>query len=412
MAGLNTSRLKTQLLNTGLQQKDNPLYQVIFSLIGALESLEGSSSGSGGGGGGGSSNIVNEIQNILGGPAFDGNDGLDGISIKGDTGATGATGALGIPGLDGLDGEDGIAVKGDKGDKGDAGQVMLAMDGQDGQDGISIKGDRGDIGPTGLHLTLPIVDTGDGEYILATPSSYDINDFARKSISNQFLQDQFLNGSRASVLLGVTNTLNTGTAELRVTNDAGEPLRILMLGSSFPDEGRIVTQGAFPLTLGTLLTEAFRIDPTQFIDSPTQPRCVAYAAGTQALTTATFTAIALDTEDLDVSGMHSNVTNNSRITIPTGGDGLYLVIGYLQYAGSAAGAVRQVDIRKNGATFLAQTLLTPNGVNNIANMATWLGVLVATDYVELIGFQDTGGNLNVGSASRFAASSLSVVKLW
>ncbi len=51
------SRLKSQLLTTGLQQKDNPLFQIINTLISALSSIEaqipiiGGSSGGGGGSG-------------------------------------------------------------------------------------------------------------------------------------------------------------------------------------------------------------------------------------------------------------------------------------------------------------------------------------------------------------------------
>lgn len=55
--GLNTARLYTQLLNTGLQQKDPALYQVIYSLIQSLINIQIPTSGGGSGGGGGSVTI-------------------------------------------------------------------------------------------------------------------------------------------------------------------------------------------------------------------------------------------------------------------------------------------------------------------------------------------------------------------
>jgi hypothetical protein len=62
------SRLKSQLLNTGLQVKDNPLFQVINLLIDATSKISvdtsGGSSGGGGGGGGGSVIVENNITEL------------------------------------------------------------------------------------------------------------------------------------------------------------------------------------------------------------------------------------------------------------------------------------------------------------------------------------------------------------
>lgn len=105
------ARLYSALLNTGLQSKDPPLYQVINQLIGALVAP---STPSGSSNAGGSSTIIeNNITDILGGPIFDGIDGLDGIGIPGIQGVPGNTGQAGNPGvsilpLDGEPGEDGM----------------------------------------------------------------------------------------------------------------------------------------------------------------------------------------------------------------------------------------------------------------------------------------------------------------
>ena len=104
--GLNTARLYTQLLNTRLQQKDNPLYQVIYSLIVALASLEKDVSGSSSGGGGGSGNVINEIQNVIisDNNESNGNSNND-MVIPGPPGKDGKDGLMGVMMIEGSDSE-------------------------------------------------------------------------------------------------------------------------------------------------------------------------------------------------------------------------------------------------------------------------------------------------------------------
>jgi len=75
------TRLYSSLLNTGLQNKDPALYQVIYQLIGQLAKLTVSiDSGSSGSGGGGSLiTVTNHINQILGLDGLDGDEGLDGL---------------------------------------------------------------------------------------------------------------------------------------------------------------------------------------------------------------------------------------------------------------------------------------------------------------------------------------------
>lgn len=100
--GLNTSRLFSQLLNTGLQTKNNALYQVIYSLIGAIVALENVTSGASSGGGGSTNNIVNNITNVIAdlGSSESGNGTFSDIIIPGNVGPVGPQGQMGPPGLD------------------------------------------------------------------------------------------------------------------------------------------------------------------------------------------------------------------------------------------------------------------------------------------------------------------------
>lgn len=120
-----TKRLYQALLNTGLQNKDNPLYQVIYQLIGALTAAQTtintlvSSSSS-------TTNNTSQINNIY--QIFGSDDGGGDADIipgsKGDTGLTGATGATGPEGVMayyGLDGEDGETYPSQQGPQGNPG---------------------------------------------------------------------------------------------------------------------------------------------------------------------------------------------------------------------------------------------------------------------------------------------------
>ena len=166
---IDPARLYSALLNTGLQTKDNPLYQVIYQLIGlVLKSSSSSSSFSGG-----SSTTINITQVSGGPPGADGVDGEDGSSIPGVRGLDGVAGAAGPIGPvffieDGLEGEPGLNIPvpgptggiGIQGNPGVTSIVLITEDGVDGQDSVvpgsqGIQGIQGVQGPPGLDGDAP-----------------------------------------------------------------------------------------------------------------------------------------------------------------------------------------------------------------------------------------------------------------
>lgn len=176
----------------------------------------------------------------------------------------------------------------------------------------------------------------------------------------------------------------------------------------------LYSSGTNALDVATNGVKALGIDATQFIDSPTQPRCVAFHSGTQAVTAGNTSALTLDSEDLDVGTMHDTVTNNNRVTIPTGADGLYLVQGqsYADNGGNTTFTMA-LHIRKNG-TIVATGQMAGTANINVGKATLAAGglfVLAAGDYVELAGTAVTN-NITFGSATAALASRLSVVKLW
>lgn len=121
--------------------------------------------------------------------------------------------------------------------------------------------------------------------------------------------------------------------------------------------------------------------------------------------TGAYTAVALDaansTEDFDTDGMHDPATNPSRITIKT--PGLYLLEGGGEFA-SGGGAVRYTQIHKNGTVIPGSQTGGPLVAGWGTRQTTSVMVRCAAgDYLELVGFQDSGGALTWNSVA-FAAT--------
>ena len=122
--------------------------------------------------------------------------------------------------------------------------------------------------------------------------------------------------------------------------------------------------------------------------------CALYDSNaTQSIANGTNTALTWDTESFDVGGYHSTASNTSRITIPSGKDGKYLFTGATFYAGNATG-VRVLKFFKNGTELFESNFNRGDGTNFTTLNISAIIDLVATDYIELVTLQNSGGNLN------------------
>jgi hypothetical protein len=143
--------------------------------------------------------------------------------------------------------------------------------------------------------------------------------------------------------------------------------------------------------------------------TPTFLGCRVTKSANQALVTATNTAITWDVEDYDTNTMHDNVTNNSRITIPSGQGGYYLVQANLVY--NDPNSSYSIAIYKNGAAVKRNYSGTTNANDQDIEITAVLN-LAAADYIEIFGRQNSGGNKNVMSnANDPQNSAFQVVKL-
>lgn len=150
------------------------------------------------------------------------------------------------------------------------------------------------------------------------------------------------------------------------------------------------------------------------IKKSTAIACRAYRNTTQSINSGAWTAIQLNAEYFDdvpsgTTEMHSNSTNNTRITCRV--DGTYQIVGNVQWDSDATGD-RMSGIRLNGSTFvgLNTTRARVSGSTNV-NVSTTIK-MTAGDYVELMAYQDRGSALNtIHDASHQHATVMSVTRM-
>lgn len=128
-----------------------------------------------------------------------------------------------------------------------------------------------------------------------------------------------------------------------------------------------------------------------------QPYFVGHQNTPQSIPNGVYTAVALDANDVDTYSGHSTVTNNTRYVVQQPGN--YLCVGHANWA-SGTGQ-KAVQFKANGATFY------PNSEASLGSASGGFGgpiavamiSMVAGDYLELFSFQQSGGAVNLGSAS-------------
>jgi hypothetical protein len=125
------------------------------------------------------------------------------------------------------------------------------------------------------------------------------------------------------------------------------------------------------------------------------PRCRVTNSANISINNTTATALTFNTETNDSGGMHSTTSNTSRVTVPSGGDGWYVITGNVEFAANATGQ-RAIAILLNGTSNIAteRAVAASAAANTQLSIATQYP-LAAGDYIELTAYQSSGGALNV-----------------
>jgi hypothetical protein len=138
-------------------------------------------------------------------------------------------------------------------------------------------------------------------------------------------------------------------------------------------------------------------------------RCRVFRSVDQTIGNAAFTAVTWDSESYDVGAMHSTVTDTSRVTIPTGEGGYYLIIARATWLTHATGSRRDTVIYVDGAP--ASNAYGTNADDSGYRSTTCTDILslAAGKYIEMYVRQSSDGDLSIVGAENH--SFLSVIKI-
>lgn len=140
-------------------------------------------------------------------------------------------------------------------------------------------------------------------------------------------------------------------------------------------------------------------------------RCKLHKSVNQSINHNSKTFLTWDVEDFDSNNLHDNVTSNTRITIPSGGNtGLWIFVAQINWAENATG-LRYAYIKKNNSTYVANQVVAASHVNVgavlndgcIHTVTAFDDAPTAGDYYEVEVGQDSGAALNVVSYTNFMA---------
>lgn len=126
--------------------------------------------------------------------------------------------------------------------------------------------------------------------------------------------------------------------------------------------------------------------------------CRVYHNTTQTVNAAATDAMLFNSEEHDSNAFHDTGSNTSRITIPTGYGGLY-VVSFGIY-GSYQDLASFINLRKNGTTTIlgSQTYANQTTAAHMLHRTLQI-VLAAADYLEVMLHNDHTANVNFGHAS-------------
>ena len=123
-----------------------------------------------------------------------------------------------------------------------------------------------------------------------------------------------------------------------------------------------------------------------------------YRNSNQSIADSTSAAISFTTATYDPSSFWSS---GSHLTFPASSDGYYSITAHVDFAFNSGG-YRQISIVKNGTTTIATTSIDASSNNDTILSLTTEYSFVATDYIQLFVYQNSGGALDVVRAADYS----------
>jgi hypothetical protein len=113
-----------------------------------------------------------------------------------------------------------------------------------------------------------------------------------------------------------------------------------------------------------------------------------YKSGFQNISQNTFTAVTWNSELFDTDAFHDTSTNTSRITIPAGKDGKYLITGVVAW--SSGTFDKEIYLYKGGSSQFTLSRIAPTTSSVYTAVFSSIISLAATNYIEI--FVNTSGS--------------------
>jgi hypothetical protein len=166
-------------------------------------------------------------------------------------------------------------------------------------------------------------------------------------------------------------------------------------------------------TTGQVLSMTLQVDSSTATGlkwaAPTAPTLAgvrAVKSALQSISSGTYTSVAFDAADTyDTNSFHNPSTNNTRITIPTGGTGYYQIFGMITWV-PASNHLGVMNFYKNGSSIMSFNIIaTGNSSYQQAQFMTDVQYLTAGDYIEIQVYQNLGSAINVQGNTSDAQSS-------
>lgn len=155
------------------------------------------------------------------------------------------------------------------------------------------------------------------------------------------------------------------------------------------------------ITAGELVTTATMNNEwggnVSFLANP--PSCRVYNTVAISIPHNTHTTLTFNTNRWDTNGMHSTVTNTSRITINTAG--LYTVTANVAWASAAGNTTRLLRVVLNGANWIVADQ-DDNSFGVMVQSVTTTYKFAVGDFIEAAVYQFSGAALNVNVGNNYS----------
>jgi hypothetical protein len=114
----------------------------------------------------------------------------------------------------------------------------------------------------------------------------------------------------------------------------------------------------------------------------------------------TWTTVPFDSERYDTENLHEAAINPSRLTVPAGKSGVYLVWFNAQFQNTGTNNEEGARIRLNGSTVVAWNHVRYAGYRYL--MVAAICALAAGDYVEAQVYHDTGASNDLNAQGNYS----------